>query len=148
MPQPRLKARTETTPADLNGHATPASFTPPRYVWVESDDPDHLSPDGCPFRAEVRSNLSGRELLAISRPEMEWVELAATLAPWIRDWNAPGPPPVDGGPDALLDLDVNLLEWVWQAIRLARFGGASRKNSLTPATRSDDEQAEPAEGSD
>ncbi len=114
----------------------------PRYRWVTCEDPDLIDESGTPFRAEILVSLTGDQIIEVGKPVMPWREAAELMAPMVRAWNFETPPPAEAGPEALLAIDISLLEWVWLQIRIARFGGPERKNSPTPATPLDAKQAE------
>lgn len=124
-------------PADL------VMFRPvARYRWVTWSDPEKLGEGGAPFKAEILVSMNGDQLLGIAQPTIGWKEAAELLAPMVRAWNLETPPPAEAGPEALMSIDVELVEWLWLQFRVARFGGQERKNSPTPATPLDAKQAD------
>lgn len=131
----------------------PAGFVAAeRWRWVEAT-PEELPPaEGSPpFRAEIKVNLTGGELLPLLRGAIPYERLVELLAPLVRDWNLTAeverveqdgttvrareavPPPAAGGPGSLLLASLDAIEWLWRRVRDARFEAPDRPNSGTPA---------------
>lgn len=68
---------------------------------------------GEPFRAEVQTIISQRELTALQTvsPPPTWGQLKVLYAPLVRSWNLDAPPPAEGGPDQFDELPPHV--WMW-----------------------------------
>ena len=138
-----------------NGHeAPPAGFVPAaRWRVVTAGEGDIPALEGAegaePLWADIRCNLSGREYAEMLRTGT-YGELWRKLAPHVRAWNVVGdevetdaegnetwhrrvlPAPAVAGPDVFALLDPQIVDWLAERVRNARFERADRPNSSRP----------------
>lgn len=137
-----MSKRTSGTPEPV----APTGYLPAaraRYRWVAMPGDD--GPEGEPFRAEMRANLTFGEIDAIDvYGKLTFEELWRVMAPHVRAWNLLArdmgsgeivavPPPAEAGPDALRAIDHASALWLASELRTAHLGGEERgKGSPAP----------------
>lgn len=142
----------EPQPGPLNGIAhgyLPAAR--PRYRWVTCDWTDSSDdPDGEPFRARIRCNLTWGEIDGIDLVgSLTFTDLWAILAPHVIEWNAlgrdavtgeivPVPPPAVAGPSAFHAIEAGLTLWLATQIKTAHLGGEERGKGVSTPGVSDE----------
>lgn len=124
-------------------NATPQFYIPQnrsrRVEWIDESDPD-----GLPFRARVRANLTFGEVNELTFAEdTQMTEVHAKLAPYVLEWNAgrigadgepePIPAPADGGPDVFEEVPNAFFWWLFTEVKINATKQLPKASSAEPA---------------
>ena len=113
-----------------------------RSRWVEWID--ESDPDGLPFRARVRANLTYGEVNElVFGDDTKMAEVHAKLAPFVLEWNAgrigadgepePVPAPADGDPTVFEEVPNAFFWWLFTEIKINATKQLDPKSSMQPA---------------